>query len=220
MNVVIIGAGGHGRVVLDILRHDLDIKLIGFIDDDKRFHHKLIDGFPVLGDTASLKTIIPAHKLDAAIVAVGDNHTRARIFEKLSGLGLKKIRAIHHDALIARGAEIGEGAVIAAGVVVNPGTKIGDNVIINTGVILDYGSVVEDHVHISPGVILGSMVTVKKYTHVGIGVAVVEELTVGENVTVGAGAVVLASIPDNTLAVGVPARVIRHKSQTAGQSEV
>lgn len=198
-------------MVQDILLHDLNVKIAGFIDDDKRSHNKLIDGIPILGDINSLPSLIPAYKLDAAIIAMGNNQTRARIFGQLSSLGLKRKRAIHQDALIAKDVEIGEGVVIAAGVVINPGTRIGDNVIINTGVIIDYGSVVEDHVHISPGVILGSMVTVKKYTHVGIGVAVAEELTVGENVTIGAGTVVLASIPDNTLAVGVPAKVIRHK---------
>ena len=214
MNIVIIGAGGHGKVVLEIVRRDLDVKFVGFIDDDKNSHDKAVDGAMVLGDLDSLPALILANKLEGAIIAVGNNKTRARLYGKLKKLGLIMINAIHPDALIAKDVEIGEGVVIAAGVVINTGTRIGNNVIINTGAIIDYGNVLEDHTHISPGVKLGSKVTVKKYTHVGLGAKVVEEITIGENVTVGAGAVVLENIPDNSLAVGVPARVVRQKNET------
>ena len=211
MNVVIVGAGGHGKVVLDILQRDRDVNPVGFIDDDKTSHGTIIDGLPVLGGINALPDLIPLHKLDGAIIAIGDNRVRARLFSKLEGLGFKMTRAIHPDALIAHDVKIGEGVVIAAGVVISTGTRIGDNVIINTGVVIDHDNIIEDHTHISPGVNLAGRVTVGKYAHVGLGVTIVEDLTIGENTTIGAGAVVLVDVPANTTAVGVPARIIKHK---------
>ena len=218
MNVIIIGAGGHGKVVLDILQHDSDADLIGFIDDDVTSHDKIIDGLRVLGSVNSLSKLIAVYKVDAAIIAVGDNKVRAELFDKMKGLGLKLKGAIHPDALIARDVEVGEGVVIAAGAVINTGGRIGNNVIINTGAVLDHDDVIEDNAHISPGVKLAGRVTVGKYTHVGLGVTIVEDLTIGENTTIGAGAVVLANIPANTTAVGVPARIIKHKSPSKNEA--
>jgi len=211
MNVIIIGAGGHGKVVLDILQRDSDADLIGFVDDDINSHDKIIDGLQVLGNINSLPKLIAVYKVDAAIIAVGDNKVRAELFDKMKGLGLKLKRAIHPNALIARDVEIGEGVVIAAGAVINTGTRIGNNVIINTGAVIDHDNVIEDNAHISPGVKLAGRVTIGKYTHVGLGATIVEDLTIGENTTIGAGAVVLADIPAHTTAVGVPARIIKHK---------
>lgn len=216
MNVIIVGAGGHGRVVLDILRRYPGIKPVGFVDDDRNSHHTLIDGSPVLGDVGSLPALIPVHEVDGAIIAVGNNRVRAELFERLKGLGLRLEKAIHPDALIARDVEIGEGTVIASGAIISTGTRVGNNVIINTGVIIDHDNVIEDHTHISPGATLAGKVTVKKYTHVGLGVTVIQDIAIGENATVGAGAVVLADVPDNALAVGVPARVVRYRGPDNG----
>lgn len=211
MNVVIVGAGGHGKVVQDILQRDPDVKLKGFVDDDKTSHGKTIDGVPVLGSISSLPDLVAGHKIEAAVIAIGDNRVRGELFRKMKGLGLKLKSAIHPDALIARDVEIGEGVVIAAGAVINVGTTVGDNVIVNTGAVIDHNNVIGDHSHISPGVSLSGGVRVGKYAHVGLGVTVVEHLHIGENATVGAGAVVLADVPANTTAVGVPAKIIKRK---------
>ena len=216
MRVVIIGAGGHGKVVLDILRHDVDAQIAGFIDDDAALHNSVIEGVAVLGSISSLPNLISRHKLDAAIIAVGDNKVRARLHDKVKEAGLILKKAIHSNALIARDVEIREGVVIAAGVVISTGTRIGDNVIINTGAVIDHDNVIEEYVHISPGVTLAGKVKVGRYSHVGLGVTVVQDLTIGENATVGAGAVVLDHIPASATAVGVPARVIKIKENTEG----
>jgi sugar O-acyltransferase (sialic acid O-acetyltransferase NeuD family) len=209
MNVVIIGAGGHGRVVLDILRHDINVGSLALVDDDDKYKNSLIDGAPVLGKISSLPSLIPVHRLGGAIVAIGDNKTRARIYENITSMGLKIVNAIHPDALIARDVVIGEGVVIAAGAIIGTGSRIGNNVIINTGVTIEVENIIEDHTHISPGVNLAGRVRIKKYTHIGLGVCVIDNIIIGENVMVGAGAIILKEIPDNSLAVGTPARVIR-----------
>ncbi|HTY81959.1 MAG TPA: acetyltransferase [Dehalococcoidales bacterium] len=214
MNIVIFGAGGHGRVVLDILKHDRRVNLAGFIDDNRNSHQKIIDGVRVLGDVTRLPELIAAHNLDGCVVAIGDNKVRAKLFAKVKHLGLKLENAIHPNALIAKDVEIGEGVVIASGAIINTGTRIGNNVIINTGVVIDHNNIIEDNVHISPGAKLAGEVTVKKYAHVGIGVTVVPHLTIGESAVVGAGAVVQEDIPDDSTAVGVPARVIKSKKKS------
>jgi UDP-perosamine 4-acetyltransferase len=187
------------------------MKVIGFIDDDKASHNKTVDGIPVIGTHQALPELKTKYGLEGVIIAVGDNKTRALLFNKVKGLGLKLENAIHHNALIARDVEIGEGVVIASGAMINTGTKIGNNVILNTGVVINHDNIIEDHVHISPGVKLDGKVTVKEGTHVGIGVTVGPYVVIGKNVTVGGGAVVLENIPDNVTAVGIPARVVKHK---------
>lgn len=196
-------------MVLDILRYNLNVKLIRFVDDDRDSHHKVVDGVPVLGSTGSLPELVARHKLDAAIIAVGNNRVRAEVFNRLRGLGLRLENAIHPRSIIARGVEMGEGVVIASGAMVNAGTTIGNNVIINTGVIIDHDNVIEDHTHLSPGAKLAGKVTIKRYAHVGIRATVAQRLTIGEGATVGAGAVVFNDVPENAVAVGVPARILK-----------
>lgn len=211
MNIVIVGAGGHGKVILNILQHDPDTKLVGFVDDDANSHHTMIDGFPVLGSIDSLPALTPRYQLDGAIIAIGDNRIRGELFGRMKEWRLTLKSAIHPHAFIARDVKIGEGVVIAAGAIIGTGSRIGNNVIINTRAIIDHEDIIEDHVHISPGVTIAGKVVIGQYSHVGLGVTVVQDLTIGENATVGAGAVVLADIPANTTAVGVPARVIKYK---------
>jgi sugar O-acyltransferase (sialic acid O-acetyltransferase NeuD family) len=211
MNIVIIGAGGHGKVVLDILRHDRRINIVGFIDDNRHSHGQLIDGVPVLGDTGMLEKLVTAHHITGAIVAVGDNQARSKIFSRLKDMGIKIENAIHPGAIIARDVTFGEGVVVASGVKINTGTKIGNDVIINTGVIIDHDIVIEDHVHLSPGVKISGGVNIKRYSHIGLGVTIFSRINIGENVTIGGGAVVLEDIPDNVTAVGLPAKIIKHK---------
>jgi sugar O-acyltransferase (sialic acid O-acetyltransferase NeuD family) len=216
MNVVIVGAGGHGKVVLDILQYDRRINLAGFIDDNRHSHGKFIDDIPIIGDTAGLEKMVALRHIEGAIIAVGDNQVRARIYARLKDTGIKIINAIHPGAILAKDVKFGEGVVIASGAKINTGTKIGNNVIINTGVIIDHDNIIEDHVHISPGVKLSGNVTIKKYTHVGLGVTVVSKITINENVTVGGGAIVLKDIPAYTTAVGRPAKVIKYKEKPRG----
>jgi sugar O-acyltransferase (sialic acid O-acetyltransferase NeuD family) len=215
MNIVIIGAGGHGKVVADILQHDPEVKIAGFIDDDKNMLGQLIDGCRVLGNFASLPELTAGYKLDGAVIAIGDNKVRARLYEELEKTGLKHKSAIHTHALIAKDVDIGSGVVIASGAVISTGTRVGNNVIINTGVVIDHDNYIEDHTHISPGVKLAGRVTVGKYTHVGLGVTIIEDISIGENCVIGAGAVVVADVPANATAVGVPARVIKFKERSA-----
>jgi sugar O-acyltransferase (sialic acid O-acetyltransferase NeuD family) len=210
MRVLILGAGGHAQVVADILMRTQEqtgsVHPIGYLDDDLALAGQSFIGLPVLGAIACLSEI----EHDAAIVAIGDNATRQRLFEPIQSLGENLIVARHPAAVVAPDVCIGPGSMICAGVVVNPGTVIGANVILNTGCIVDHHNHIGDHVHIAPGANLGGEVTIGKGTLVGIGAVVMPQKRVGDWSMVGAGSLVHRDLADHVLAVGVPARVIRH----------
>jgi len=207
--VLILGAGGHAQVVADILLRayeaGVSCRPIGFLDDSSALAGTVIMGLPVLGTLTQLDEF----EHDAVIVAIGDNRTRAHIFELAQMRGERVVNAVHPAAVLAPDVRLGEGVMICAGVVVNTGTVIGDNVILNTGCTVDHHNHIGNHAHIAPGVHLGGDVTIGEGTLVGIGATVIPQRTVGEWSVIGAGSVVTKDIPACAMAAGVPARVIR-----------
>jgi len=200
--VYIIGAGGHGKVVLDIINKSKQFQAAAFLDDDSTLLNQVINNLKVAG---SSDRALADDK--AVIIAVGNNEIRTRLFKLMENNDLEIINAVHPDAVINSFVKLGRGNVIAAGVVINSNTKIYDNVIINTGTTVDHDCKIENHVHLSPGVNLGGDVKVKAGVHIGIGATVIPGVKVGKNSVVGAGAVVTKDVPDNVTVVGVPARV-------------
>jgi len=204
-DIYIIGAGGHGKVVLDIMNKSEQYQAAAFLDDDLSLQNETINGLKVSGGS---KEALDDDK--AVIIAVGNNKIRGKLFKMIKSNDLEIINAVHPDAVINSFVSLGEGIVIAAGAVINPNTVIEDNVIINTAVTVDHDCIIEKHVHLSPGVNLGGNVTVQRGTHIGIGAAVLPGIKIDKNSVVGAGAVVTKDVPDNVTVVGVPAKI--HKS--------
>ena len=208
--LAILGAGGHAKVVLDIaqaMKRFSDIQLY-----DKAYSAVvdwIVLDHKVIGDT---QKFISDAKNDnkECIVAIGDNAIRAKNFHALIENHITITKAlIHPSAIIAPSATLGLGAVAMAGVIINPDAHIGSNVILNTGAIVEHDCHIEDHVHIAPAVTLCGGVKVGAYSWIGVGATIIEGTSIGKNVYIGAGAVVTKDIPSNSVAVGVPAKVIK-----------
>jgi len=207
MRILVIGAGGHGQVVADILLRMTDagekVIVVGYLDDDPALIGEQFLGLPVLGRLD--QCVSESH--DAVVVAVGRNQTRRQVVEELTRRGERFAAARHPRAVIAPDAVIGPGAMICAGVVVNPGAVIGAHTILNTGCTVDHHSRIGDYAHIGPGVHLGGDVRVGPGTLVGIGSSVLPQRQVGDWSVIGAGSLVTRDIPSNVTAVGRPARI-------------
>ena len=215
--VIIIGAGGQGRVVADAIqcsfRKNGKLTLGGFLDDNLGLQARESARPGILGRIAEIRSV--PH--DAVVVGIGDNATRRKLFVDLEARGEEIISIVHPDAVVAEDVVIGKGTVIFAGVVVNAGSCIGSDVILNTGCTVDHNAKIDSHVHICPGVHLAGGVTVGEGAFVGVGSAVIQNRTIGAWAIVGAGAVVIRDVMPGTTVVGVPARVLSNHPRTATQ---
>ena len=200
-SVIIIGTGGHSKVVTDIVLRAGD-RVLGFLDDNPSGTSFM--GFPVLGVTDDFRRCGNAR----FVIAVGNAAARERLAEKLGDARL--YTAIHPQAVISPlETQIGEGTVIMANAVVNPGAKIGRHCIINTAAVIEHDNCIGDFTHISVGVRLAGTVTVGRSVWIGIGAAVSNNLSVCNSCVIGAGAVVVRDITEPGTYVGVPAARIR-----------
>lgn len=143
-------------------------------------------------------------------VAIGNNAIRLSKQRALEQAGYSVASVVHSAAIVSDTAILGRGVVVMAGAVVNAGAVLGCSVIVNSLAVVEHDCILADGVHISPGACLAGGVKVGELSWVGIGASIIQLKTVGKNVTIGANAAVVTDIPDDVVAVGVPAKVIRH----------
>jgi len=208
IQVVGIGAGGHAKVLLDILRLMNVYHVVGLLDPG--CVGTSVGDVPVLGGDELLPRL-HAEGIAAAFIGVGgvgDNALRSKLFEKVQAAGFTFINVIHPAAILAPSVQLGQGAAIMAGAIVNPDARIGDNVIINTGAIVEHDCEIASHAHISPGAVLCGGVRVGMGAHIGAGATVRQYVTIGERAVVGAGAVVVKDVEAGIMVVGIPAKPI------------
>lgn len=202
--ILILAAGGHAKVVADILLAS-GYSVAGYLDDDSSLWGQTRLGIPILGAMAAFDSYAP----DGLVIGVGDNAARREITDRLGLVASDLlINAIHPAAVVARSVTLGRGVVIAAGAIVNPDTIIADGAIVNTGASVDHDCVVGAYAHVAPGARLAGGVRVGVGALVGIGSVAIPGASIGSWSTIGAGAAVVTDIPDACTAVGVPARVI------------
>lgn len=213
--VLILGAGGHGRVVLDILLQARKYTVVGFLDNNTEIHGRRVDGIPVCGGIDDLEGVGGGLDVGGLIIAVGDNGARRGLARQVEQTGLELINAVHPSATLAHNVTLGRNVVVAAGAVVCANCQIGDSVILNTGCIIDHQTMIGEGSHICPGVRIAGRVKVEPGVFVGIGATVVPKVTLGCEAIVGAGAVVLEDVLPMATVVGVPAVPIK----LAGASE-
>jgi sugar O-acyltransferase (sialic acid O-acetyltransferase NeuD family) len=203
--IFLIGAGGHGMVVLDALeRTEKRSDAIRIFDQSiERIGQRILD--------LTVQRFDPDMKIagERFHVCIGDNNARARLFDKLKGGGGLPRTVIHPVATIAPSAVIGGGTFIAARAIVAPAAVVGEGGIVNHGTIVDHECVVGNFCHLAPGATLAGNVRVAARVFIGAGANILPGISIGEAAIIGAGAVVTADVPPGTTYVGVPARQIR-----------
>jgi acetyltransferase EpsM len=207
-DLIIWGASGHALVVSEIIRLAGEYEIVAFVDNVNEGLPGTFQGLPLLQSIDQLKAFYQQGA--SCIVAIGHCNARLKLAELVKAHGFELGRAIHPKALLAEDVLIGRGSVIVGGAVINPGSRIGENVIVNTSASVDHECIIEDGAHIGPGAQLGGRVHVGRAAWVGIGATIKDRVRVGANSIVGAGAVVLTDVPDNSVVVGVPAKVKRN----------
>ena len=206
--MIIFGAGGLGKLVLEILQSN-EIVIYGFLDDDSALHDKTIDEIPVLGSTDEQGFLKLIGKKCQAFVAQDDVKLKQGLVAMLNEKRkVMPINAIHREAYLSGTSELGHGNLISAGVVVNANTSLGHHNIMHANSTLDYDCRVGDFVEIGAGSTVGNGVTLKNGSFVGVGATIVAGVTIGENARIGAGSVVISDIEDNETVFGVPAEAV------------
>lgn len=206
--VVVIGAGGHAKVVIDMLKSDPTVDLAGCTTKAPGTE---VSGIPILGDDSVLQCLYE-EGVQHAFVAIGDNRLREKLCRQTAEAGFEFVNAISPRAFIAESATLGSGIAVMAGAVIHADTHIGDYAIINTNASVDHECRIGTACHIAPGSTLSGNVTVGTGTLLGTGTKVIDGIRIGQWSVVGAGAAVVRDIPDHCTAVGVPARVVKQRS--------
>jgi sugar O-acyltransferase (sialic acid O-acetyltransferase NeuD family) len=204
--LLIIGAGGHGKVVAEIAQLTNRWNEIAFLDDRENLNEVL--DIPVKGRFNDFELYKKDYQY--AIVALGNNSLRLEWIGRLSKAGFIMATLVHPFSSLSKTSILGDGTVVMAGAVVNANTSIGKGCIINTSSSIDHDCFINDGVHISPGVHVGGTVIVDKCTWVCIGSSLVNNITIGSNVIVAAGAVITNNVPDNVVVAGVPAIIKKY----------
>lgn len=211
--VIGLGAGGHARVVLDILRLSERWELVGLLDPRHELWGQEVLGVPVLGndDLAERQYDAGVRHAFIGLGGVGDNNPRRRLYEFARRVGFEIVAAVHPQAAVSTWATVGKGTTIGPCAVVNPCASLGENVIVNSGAVVEHDCSIASHVHIASGARLASGVIVGEGAHVGLGASVRQGVRVGANAIVGAGASVVADVPEAAVVVGVPARPLERR---------
>ena len=210
-SVIIIGAGGHGRVLADALLAK-NISILGFLDPDQSLWGKTIFGLPVLGGDEVLGTLLPKNlSLVNGIGGVGSTLIRQKVQAKLESRGWKFIGVIHPSAIISSFASIAKDAQILAGSIVQTSVVINKGVIVNSAALVEHDVQVGAWTHCAPGSVICGDVQVGCNCHIGAASVIRQGVLIGDNTLVAMGAVVIRSFEGNATLVGIPASILEHK---------
>ena len=204
-SIVIFGAGGHAKVVVDVIECQAKYKISAVYDSD--INKTILLDYPIYHEISRIKDL----RVNKGIVAIGNNHIRKLLVKEIVDCipDFQFITAIHPSVTLARGVHIDAGTVVMPGVCINTDTIIGKHCIINTGVYLDHENILSDYVNISPGSVTGGNVVVRDLAFVGLGSKIIQKVFIGSNSFIGAGSLVIRDIPTDVLAFGSPAKIIR-----------
>jgi sugar O-acyltransferase (sialic acid O-acetyltransferase NeuD family) len=209
-SILVLGAGGHGKVVAETALATGFSETVAFLDDRFTAPGQLssVLGWPVIGPLAAALEHKTTERYAAALVAIGHAPTRLQWLKRLTEAGYELPVLIHPASWVSPSAQLGIGSVVFAQAVIQAQAVIGSGAILNTGCSVDHDAQLGEGLHICPGARLAGEVQVGDRSWIGIGASVIQQIRIGADVTVGAGAAVVCDLPDGVTAVGVPARVL------------
>ncbi|NHM29259.1 NeuD/PglB/VioB family sugar acetyltransferase [Neobacillus terrae] len=214
MNIVVIGHGGHSKVISDIILANKGFQIYGYLDYKYQRTEK-INNF-LCGPVSAAKLFIEDYTDVKFLIAIGDNKVRKTIVEELAFPIEQYATLVHPLASISLSAKIGHGTVVMPNSVINADAVIGNHCIINSCAVVEHDSVLEDFVHLCPNSTITGTVEIGEGTCVGSGATIIPNNRIGEWTTIGAGATVVNNIPGNCIAIGTPARVKLNKKVNMG----
>jgi sugar O-acyltransferase (sialic acid O-acetyltransferase NeuD family) len=211
--VIIMGAGGHAKVLIETL-HLLGASILGITDPNESLHGQNMMGVPIIGNDRKIWDFVDNKTIQLVNALGSTNDTKARqtLFNTWQKRFYNFPAIIHPRAILPRHIHLFQGVQILAGAIINPNVKIEKNTIVNTGAIVEHDCIIGEHVHLAPGVRVAGNVTIGNSSHVGIGSTIIQGLTIGSNCLIAAGAVVIRSVPDNSIVMGVPGKIVKDRS--------
>lgn len=199
--IILIGKGGHSKVIKDIIFKQQRYQLVGYLDNKVDSYYESEGLF--YDNLTNYHKYANEHYFN---IAIGNNFVREKIFKELDIEIERFPTLIHPTASISTSATIERGTVVMPNVTINADTKIGHHVIVNSGAVVEHDNMISDYVHISPNATLAGGVMVDLKSHVAIGATVLPQITIGENCIIGAGATVISDVKTNTTVIGTPAK--------------
>lgn len=211
MKIIIIGTGGHSKVIVDIIQNEQKYEIAGFIDNNLPIGHKVFD-YEVLGKEQEINNLISKYKIFGGIIAIGDNFIRSNVEKKIRLLcnEFRFINCIHPNSNIAFNVVMGEGNVVMAGATINTSSEISNHCIFNTNCSIDHDNRIADFASIAPNGVTGGNVEVDEFSAIGIGATVKHNVSIGYNCIIGACSLVNKDTKSNSVYYGIPAKFIRN----------
>ena len=207
--VIVLGAGGHARVLIDTLL-TTDINVVGITSINPKDINKELNGINVIGDDEVISRYSPESvHLVNGIGSTGEIEKRKELFDYFKERGYSFASVIHPSAVISPDVQLNEGVQVMAGTVIQTGSKIKKNTIINTKVSVDHDCIIGSHVHLAPGVTISGGVQVADDVLIGAGTTIIQGVRIGKKCSIGAGSLVLNNVKDGVTVFGVPAREVK-----------
>lgn len=210
--ILLIGAGGHAKSVIDSLKAQGKYEAAGIIDKTEVGSAQVLD-IPIIGTDEDMPRFYEKgiHHAFVTVGSIGDIRIRQRLYQKLKAIGFILPNIIDPSAVISPTAKLGEGVFVGKSATINAGSSIGDMAIINTAAVIEHECTIGNFCHITPAAALCGNVSIGDNTHIGTNATVIQGVKIGSNTLVGAGSVVLKDIPNKVRVAGVPSREINSK---------
>ncbi len=211
-NILVFGGGLHLNYCIDIILKEGKYNIVGVVDSINEIG-TILFGYEVVGRQEELNELVAKYDVHAGLITIGDNWSRKIVYDCLINQipDFKFVNAIHPSSIIGSNVEFGVGIVAMAGCIFNPNSTVGNFCFFATGAQIEHDCIVGDFASVSAGSVTGGKVVIGKYSAITLGVIIMDRVNIGENTVVGSGSLVTKDLPNNVLAYGNPAKIIRNR---------